>query len=208
MAAFTKIVIDTNVIIRVIDRELKRGAKEVKDACRYALEVLSRIFDRLLKSLQELGGARYIHFMPGQVDELKRWLNANVCMPRSGVEREIEHLLANARRRTVSSGFGFRFSERSEIETLRRRLKSFARSESKRLEEQISSLHDEVDRSIACFTLGRGARGEKVKVVTGDGKLCSVLLTKATELGLRGYVEAVHISTINLDAVEAAVRDP
>jgi len=210
LAVFTKIVIDTNVIISVIDRELKRRTKEVEDACRHALGILSRIFDRLLNSLQRLEETWYIHLMPGQDSELERWLNTNVCRSEDDVEREIENLLANARRRSVSSSFGFRFSKSSEIRALRRSLKSFARSELKRLEKQISSLRDEVDRSIAYFVLGRGAQGEGVKVVTGDGELYNALLTKAAELGLQDYVEAMHVSTeeISLDAIEAAIRDP
>jgi len=211
LAASRKVVIDTNVIISVINRELKRGAKEVEDVCRYALEVLGRILDRLLRSLQRLGAVQYIHIIPGQVGELERWLNANVCGPGSDVEREIEGFFAETRRMSKSLGLGFRFSKSSEIKVLQRRLKGFARSKSKQVERQISSLRDEVNRSIAYFALGHGVQGERVKIITRDGELYNVLSTKATELGLQGYIDAIYAFTteeVSLDRIEAVLRDP
>jgi len=82
----------------------------------------------------------------------------------------------------------------------------------KRVEDQINSLHEDVDKSIAYFSLGYGILGENVKVITADEELSNVLYAKINELNINSVaVKLVYPEKISLHLLQTfnnLVSDP
>jgi len=93
---YTKITIDTNVFIKIIEKEVTRQKAEgFRDPCSYVVRVLRNIFQYYLyKTLQR---SQYIYFVHRQIDELKRWINTNVCRSKNSISDKIDEIFAGMR---------------------------------------------------------------------------------------------------------------
>jgi len=215
LPASSKVIIDTNVFIDLIEKKLEQqSAVKNQNLCYHALKTLNGILHKLYEDLSKTRRGQYVHFVPNQVEELKKWLNTRICRSTRSVDKEVDKIIADWRRISASSATGFRVLKASEINTRAEWLKRVAekRVGLNRLEEQISSIgrKSRVDELIAYFALGSGVQKEKVKVITTDDRLYYVLSEKAVILGLQNYVKAVYVPRggAELSTVTSAVSDP
>ncbi len=209
MTRFTKIIIDTSVFIKILERKLMyQVIKGHQDPCNYALRILKDLIKQLHNTLCR---SQYVYLIRRQIDELTRWICTNVCKHDNNVRERIEEIFAEFQRIRRSERKGIRPLLRSEIEMKKSQLKNYLKDRRyKRVEGQINSLHEDVDKSIAYFSLGYGILREKVKVITGDEELHRVLSAKVNELGIEGIIEVRYVSPreVALHILSDLVRDP
>jgi len=212
MTQFTKIIIDTSVFIKILERKLmyKATNKGQQDLCNYALKILKDLIEQLHNTLCR---SQYAYLQQRQIDEITRWIRTNVCKHDDSVGKRIEKTFAEFQRLRGSERKGIRPLPRSKIEMGKRQLKNRLKDRKyKRVEDQINSLHEDVDKSIAYFSLGHGILGENVKVITADEKLGNVLYAKINELNINSVaVKLVYPEKIPLHSLQTfnnLVSDP
>jgi len=206
MTKFTEIIIDTNIFIKTIEKELEwLKDKDQRNVCEYVFKILENLFYRIHDVLAE---SQYINLMSNQINELKRWLCTNVCKYITDINKRIKEMLpypiAESRRLSVSSKKLTRLTQ-PKIEMLKRKLRRH-----KRIVEQIEKMRDKVDKSIIYYSLSCGMRGKKVKVVTTDIALHDALLNKARELRVSDNLTATYVKPgeVSLPMIGDIVRDP
>lgn len=111
-----------------------------EDPCKRALEMLKRVVQQLYNALEE---SHYAYLMPRQIDELTRWLSANVCKHVDDVQEQVEQLFAQIWRDRAFAKSGARPLKRSKAESLKsspRRRYGYKRYS--QVEKQIDSIDD------------------------------------------------------------------
>jgi len=199
-----KIVVDTNVFIETLEKSLTElEGRDLRDPCRYAIEMLRKM---IMSACDALAPSQYVHLMPRQIDEVARWVMVNVCERKGGVAEDIRVIFSYALRLSSNLGKGFRYVKRSEVRSEERLLtRRYGR-----VQRQVTSISDEVDRAILYFALGKGAKGASIKVITMDEELTNKLLSKTGELGIRRrvLVKLVKPEEISLQNLGPLLRDP
>ncbi|MEM4972019.1 MAG: hypothetical protein QXE01_12305 [Sulfolobales archaeon] len=95
------------------------------------------------------------------------------------------------------------------MENSRKFLENHLKIRYKRVEIQVESLRDYVDKSIAYISLSYGVKGEKIKVITVDGRLREILSAKINELGIDNVIiKFVEPEDISAQRLINLVGDP
>jgi len=208
MPKITKVVIDTNIFIKSLERELEKlSTKGGLDVCKFMLATLRSMLKHLYKALDK---SQFICLASKQIVEIKRWFHTNVC--RDADTRDIDELFeitfARRRRWGMSLDKGIRPLKRSEVSAEKQRLGRYGRG--RQVQKQIESLCDDVDRLILYFSLGRCLKGENIKVITADSELADKFYVKVNELGIRDNIEVKYVppERVSLHILNDLVRDP
>jgi len=94
MTRFAKIIIDTSVFIKILERKLmyKATNKGQQDLCNYALKILKDLIEQLHNTLCR---SQYVYLQHRQIDEITRWIHTNVCKHDNSIKKRIEKPLRN-----------------------------------------------------------------------------------------------------------------
>lgn len=202
MARFTKIIIDTNVLTKILKTRLSyEDATAPSDRCTSTLSMLESILTHLHNTLDK---SQYVYLLGRQVDELTRWIITNICKHNDDLKEQIEGIIGWRRRKGSLEKKGIRSLRKEDVGNAKDRLKrSLGAREYKWVEEQVDSLKDEVDKLIAYFSLGCGKSGEWVKVVTADTKLHEVLHAMISKLG----ISTVSVKLVDFEEIPVDLRE-